>query len=73
MTTAETFWLFTVALAAILNGVNCQKQAQCCEEYCYVMDSDRDQSLHFGTKTPYQFIKGPANSRQYTVPSRSFE
>lgn len=50
--------------------VYCQRTAECCEEYCYDLDSDRTQSLHFGTKTGYQVIKGQDTNRHYLVPSK---
>lgn len=65
--------LHVLALVLIVGGfcatANGQRQAQCCEEYCYDLDTDRSQSLHFGTKTAYQVIKGSGNNRQYEVQS----
>lgn len=64
------FLLLAIAFAAILSAANCQRQAQCCEEYCYDLDSERQQSAHFGTKTAYQVVKGSETGRQYIVPSK---
>lgn len=67
---ANKFLLFAIVLAAMLSAANCQRQAQCCEEYCYELDNERPQSAHFGTKTAYQIIKGSEAGRQYIVPSK---
>lgn len=49
--------------------VSAQRQGECCQAYCYDLDTERPQSAHFGTKTPYLIVKGPESGRQYKVPS----
>lgn len=66
--------LSAVNVLAVLLGVFCvtivgQRQAQCCKEYCYDLDTERLQSAHFATKTSYLIAKGPENGRQFLVPS----
>lgn len=73
MTITEKFLLFAVVLVAALSVANCQRQAQCCEEYCYELDNERTQSAHFGTKTGYQIVKGSETGRQYIVPSEKIQ
>lgn len=63
--------LFVIVITVVVSAANCQRQAQCCEEYCYDLDSERPQSAHFGTKTAYQIIKGSEIGRQYLVPSKN--
>lgn len=70
---ATKFLLLAIAIGVILGAVNCQRQAQCCEEYCYDLDSERPQSAHFGTKTAYQVVKGSETGRQYIVPSKKLK
>lgn len=55
-----------VLFASVVYG---QRQAQCCEEYCYDLDSERPQSAHYSTKTAYQIAKGTEQGRQFYVPS----
>lgn len=62
---------FFVCTIILLGAVaHAQRQAQCCEEYCYELDSERPQSGHFSTKTAYQIAKGSDAGRQYYVPSK---
>ncbi|XP_055690989.1 multiple inositol polyphosphate phosphatase 1-like [Lutzomyia longipalpis] len=42
---------------------------QCCEEYCYGTDSDREQARHYATKSAYQIIKSGDSSRYYSIPN----
>lgn len=49
--------------------VSAQRQGECCQAYCYDLDSERPQTAHFATKTPYLIAKGPESGRQYLVPS----
>lgn len=53
----------------ICSVVNAQRQATCCQEYCYAMDNERTQSVQFGTKTPYEIAKGVETGRDYLLPS----
>lgn len=60
------------ALIVCMVAVNGQRQAHCCEEYCYNLDTDRVQAAHFGSKTSYQIVKGSQSNRlndtKYLVP-----
>lgn len=61
------------ALLVCMMAVNGQRQARCCEAYCYELDKERGQAAHFGSKTAYQIIKGTQSGRlndtKYLVPS----
>lgn len=61
------------ALLVCLVTVNGQRQAHCCQEYCYNLDTERVQAAHFGSKTAYQIVKGTQSGRlndtKYLVPS----
>lgn len=61
------------ALLVCLMAVNGQRQAHCCQEYCYNLDTERVQAAHFGSKTAYQIVKGTQSGRfndtKYLVPS----
>lgn len=64
--------IFIITLALVLSIstlVLGQRQAQCCQEYCYDLDSERVQAAHFGSKTSYSIAKGPESGRQYLVPN----
>lgn len=61
-----TLLSISITYFTIVNG---QRQAQCCQEYCYDLDSERVQSAHYATKTSYLIAKGPETGRQYSVPS----
>lgn len=63
----STLFFAIIVFASIAYG---QRQAQCCEEYCYDLDSERPQSAHFSTKTAYQIAKGSDAGRQFYVPSK---
>lgn len=57
-------------IGAVNIVVQAQRQAECCEEYCYDADDERSQSAHFSTKTAYQIAKGSEAGRQFFVPSK---
>lgn len=59
--------LISALLAAV--AINAQRRGECCQEYCYELDTERPQSAHFASKTPYTIAKGPESGRQYLVPS----
>lgn len=65
----STLLVFCVTTFIFAVAVSGQRQAQCCEEYCYELDSERGQSAHFASKTAYQIVKGSEAGRQYLVPS----
>lgn len=71
MSTQRNWSVFLGALCVVFAVAHAQRQAQCCEEYCYELDSERPQSGHFSTKTAYQIAKGSDFGRQYYVPSKS--
>lgn len=65
--TMTMLWLAVwCAMVAVAVG---QRRAECCEEYCYQLDSERTQSSHFSTKTAYEIARGTEAGRQYYVPS----
>lgn len=43
---------------------------ECCEDYCYELDSSRLQYKRFATKTPYELVKGH-NIEEYRVTGKS--
>lgn len=65
--------ILIIALAATLMFVDGQRQGDCCQDYCYYMDSDRQQSAHYASKTSYLIAKGPETGKQYLVPSKFYQ
>lgn len=63
----QCFFAAIIVISTVV--VSAQKQGECCQEYCYDLDTERPQSAHFGTKTAYLIAKGPESGRQYKVPS----
>lgn len=58
-----------ILFIAPIELVKGQRQASCCQEYCFDSDTERVQVGHFGTKTPYTIAKGPVSGRQFLVPN----
>lgn len=64
-----SLWAF-VSISLIWSVVvSAQRQGECCQIYCYALDTERPQSAHFATKTSYLIAKGPETGQQYRVPS----
>lgn len=47
----------------------CTSQQDCCEDYCYSLDSERPQSQRFASKSVYQIVRGVDMSRHSVIPS----
>lgn len=39
----------------------------CCEEYCYHLDTSREQYVRFATRGVYEFMRGRDSQQQYSV------
>lgn len=63
-------WCFGSILLIWSVVVSAQRQGECCQIYCYALDTERPQSAHLATKTPYLIAKGPETGQQYRVPSQ---
>lgn len=62
--------LLVVVLIFLAAAVVGQRQrTECCEEYCYGTDSERQQSERFASKSVYQIVRGVDMSRHSVIPS----
>lgn len=59
-----TFITLILSISAI--SIKPKQTEECCEEYCYDLDTFRDQYFNFATKTPYDLVKG-RDTQQYSV------
>lgn len=56
-----------VCLANIVAGQ--EQRTECCEEYCYSLDSERPQAKRYASKSVYQVARGVDMSRHSEIPS----